>query len=716
MLLTKSPCGESVLKPLLKTDSNRKCFVFQCKWSHKETFSYPVRVTVNSSDVGYFWAILDVSSSMVVGGVDFLKDHRISSLRKQLVLWSGDKAPELFACNSPFECEKLIRQADKSSAFECLLKEGDKSRLRSEVLVRFKNVSKDLDDEKLIELCQDAVDNGVSLDALFETNPYVLRYIHKVQQYYNFLVAKQVNEKRVADSLASGLTGRSKNVPTFAIMLTGDSGIGKTYAMTTCLDVQVNLRRKPDLYHLRTTSTTEFWDPSVTDKTEVVLVDEYTISGCGFGPKLLTQCCNAQIVSVPLKGSHAFLESLKLVVLLSNFHLDDQLVSFRKHMKNVLDSAITRRIIRIDLGNPPKEVLENLMIGGCKNKYTIRVAGATIAALVTDGIDERLPCMVEHTKANKDEDVKFFATQVKNFVKSSSRMSFGLQSPSKSDDDSIQGGEKGTDDKVPLITQAINESQLPDYNLCRIVFPWKDAQNIQLISFTIEKQIKALKTGFSRGLNLKEWEDEHNLESFEEYNLSCVRKAREERQMIMDPEAIEWELKRYFIGEPDRKNDDHIDELNRFAVRLDDQYLMRSLFKLVSFKSAFGERPKSTPRIAREQISDSESDGLAQSEQSTPRDLSTTHTTPQCPLPPTQPAEFGFSQNKEQWKAARSVLTQNHSSEESLDPSFEVPSTQVPAILKTGNKKKHREITNLDISRILPESVKRKKVDSQKKN
>ena len=36
---------------------------------------------------------------------------------------------------------------------------------------------------------------------------------------------------------------------------------------------------------LRTTSTTELWDPSVTDKTEVVLVDEYTISGSRFGPK-----------------------------------------------------------------------------------------------------------------------------------------------------------------------------------------------------------------------------------------------------------------------------------------------------------------------------------------------------------------------------------------------------------------------------------------------
>ncbi len=75
----------------------------------------------------------------------------------------------------------------------------------------------------------------------------------------------------------------------------------KTFAVEQNVEVQDELRKEPQLSHLKSSCTNEFWDKSISHHNEIIIIDDYTLSGSGFGQKKLTQLCHSQLVSVPTK-------------------------------------------------------------------------------------------------------------------------------------------------------------------------------------------------------------------------------------------------------------------------------------------------------------------------------------------------------------------------------------------------------------------------------
>jgi len=62
----------------------------------------------------------------------------------------------------------------------------------------------------------------------------------------------------------------------------------KTFAVEQNVEVQDELRKKPQLSHLKSSCTNELWDKSISNHNEIIIIDEYTLSGSGFGPKTYT--------------------------------------------------------------------------------------------------------------------------------------------------------------------------------------------------------------------------------------------------------------------------------------------------------------------------------------------------------------------------------------------------------------------------------------------
>ncbi len=361
-------------------------------------------------------------------------------------------------------------------------------------------------------------------------------------------------------------------------------------------------------------------------------------------------------------------------------------------------------------GNPPPELLRNLLIEGRKNKYTIRVAGELIASIVTDSLDERLPCMMEHINAQLDEDVENFTTQIKSLIKKSTRLSFGLQSPAKSDEESISDLsllKKKPEGITPLITAMLKDSaNVPPYNLLRFKFPWSAAENCQLIAFTIGRQIEALEIGFSRGLHPKDFEDEQENLSFDEYNLVCVRRARELRRDILSENELYMETRCFYIGAFDRKDDSHIDQLNNFALKVGDQELMRSLLKMQS--NAIGKAKSKTEDIRladynkqtsseSARISVSRLTQFDEDSEYEPTTATYSRVSPNSDGP-ILPALLDFTQTEE-WEKSRAVKNQPN---EILDDGS-MPSTQVPPVFKKGK----RGLTDCNAGDIIPLGQKR---------